>query len=226
MDKEQNCNQIIRKDAKGCFVESLNDAFLIGKIHFVFSAYDVSKPAGQRQTNVIPIYIDIGEFLELCRKLICGELRYMVQTKKNKKDTTPVFQILGGTSAQKLAQQGKTRPDGKSLSRTFQLICGAKTDLLLIANSGPGDTNEKGLIVPRFGNHSENHVTVSMSFESFSELLLMTKEHYAAWLTAQYIENGAGRSRNVSAPAQTSKREVDESELNPIAGSFSPGHIF
>ena len=27
MDKERNAHQIVRKDAKGCFVESLNDAF-------------------------------------------------------------------------------------------------------------------------------------------------------------------------------------------------------
>ena len=226
MDKEQNRNQIVRKDAKGCFVEILNDAFGLGKIHLVFSAYDLGRPAGQRQTNMIPIYIDIGEFLELCRKLNSGELRYLVQAKKSRSDTTPLFQVLGGTSVQRLAQQGRARADGKSLSRVFQLICGAKTDFLLVASSGPGDTNEKGLIVPRFGNHPENHVTVSMTFEAFSELLLMTKEHYTAWLTSRYIGDGAGRARTISAPVQTFQRGTDESELKPIAGPFSPGHIF
>ena len=28
MSKDRNRNQIIRKDARGCFVESLNDVFL------------------------------------------------------------------------------------------------------------------------------------------------------------------------------------------------------
>ena len=62
-------------------------------------------------------------------------------------------------------------------------MCGNKTDFLFVADSGPGETNAKGLIVPRFGKKPENHVSVSMTFESFSELMLMTKIHYEAWLS-------------------------------------------
>lgn len=51
MQEERNQSQIIRKDAKNCFVESLSDAFDKGKAHFAFATYDVNKPAGQRQTN-------------------------------------------------------------------------------------------------------------------------------------------------------------------------------
>lgn len=82
MDDIRNQNQIIRKDARGCFVESLSDAFEICRIHFVFATYDLNRPAGQRQTNYISIYITADEFLELCRKTECGELRYMLQNKK------------------------------------------------------------------------------------------------------------------------------------------------
>ena len=180
-----NNNQITRKDAKNCFVESLNDSFDIGKIHFAFATYDVSKPAGQRQTNNIHIYINVDEFLELCRKLCCGELKYMMQTKKKANDNTPLFEHLGGTAAEILSKRNKSRSDGKSLSRTAKLIVGNK-DLLFIADSGPGETNAKGLIVPKFGNNPENHVAVSMTFDSFSELLLATKMHYGAWLAAKY----------------------------------------
>ena len=77
MSEERNKHQITRKDARGCFVESLNDVFAIGKTHFAFASYDLSKPAGQRQTNNVHIYINVDEFLELCRKLECGELRYL-----------------------------------------------------------------------------------------------------------------------------------------------------
>ena len=73
--------------------------------------------------------------------------------------------------------------------RTAQLVCGSKTDLLFVADSGPGETNAKGLIVPRFGKNPENHVSVSMTFELFSELMLMTKTHYQSWLTAYYLQN-------------------------------------
>ena len=99
MNEERNQNQIIRKDARNCFVESLSDSFAIERIHLVFATYDVSKPVGQRQTNNIHIYIAVDEFLELCRKLSCGELRYMLQAKRDNRDSTPLFQSLGGTSA-------------------------------------------------------------------------------------------------------------------------------
>lgn len=82
MSEERNNYQITRKDARNCFVESLWDSFEIGKIHLAFATYDLNRPAGQRQTNNIHIYIAADEFLELCRKLNCGELRYMMQNKK------------------------------------------------------------------------------------------------------------------------------------------------
>ena len=67
MSDDRNRSQIIRIDARSCFVESLSDAFEIGKAHFTFASYDLNKPAGQRQTNSIQIYIDMAEVLELCR---------------------------------------------------------------------------------------------------------------------------------------------------------------
>lgn len=188
MSENRNQNQIIRKDARNCFVESLSDSFGIGRVHFAFATYDLSRPAGQRQTNSIHIYIAVDEFLELCRKLTCGELRYMVQNKKKSGDKTPLYQCLGGTSAEKLAKQGRSRKDGMSLSRTAQLVCGSKSDFLFVADSGPGQTNDKGLIVPKFGNKPENHVAVSMTFEAFGELLLLTKAHFEAWLSAWYAQ--------------------------------------
>lgn len=187
-DNYTNENQITRKDAKNCFVESLNDSFSINKIHFAFATYNLAKPVGQRQTDNIHIYIGVDEFLELCRKLCCGELKFIIQTKKKSKDTTPIFEHLGGTSADVLDKRGKAREDGKSLSRIAKLIVGNK-DLLFIADSGPGETNTQGLIVPRFGNKPENHVAVSMTFDSFSELMLATKVHYEAWLSAKYARS-------------------------------------
>ena len=187
MADDRNIGQIIRKDARNCFVESLSDAFANGRAHFAFATYDLSKPVGQRQTNSIQIYISIPELLELCRKLSSGELRYIMQQKKQTGDSKPIQEWLGGTSAENLRQYGKARPDGKSLSRVCKLVAGQKTDFLFTAASGPGDKDSKGLIVPRFGNQPENHVAVSMTFESLSELLLMTKTHYEAWLTGWHL---------------------------------------
>ena len=69
MAEDYNKTQIVRKDARNCFVECLNDSFGIGKVHFNFATYDLNKPKGQRQTNNIGIYLAVDEFLELCRKL-------------------------------------------------------------------------------------------------------------------------------------------------------------
>ena len=81
MNDDRNRSQIIRIDARNCFVESLNDAFEIGKAHFTFASYDLSKPSGQRQTNSIQIYIDMAEVLELCRKLVGGQWRLGLQRR-------------------------------------------------------------------------------------------------------------------------------------------------
>ena len=190
MNEERNRSQIIRKDARSCFVESLNDFFEVGKIHLVFASYDLNRPAGQRQTNNIHIFIGVDEGLELCRKLECGEFRQLLHQRKTSGDKAPLYQCLGGTSAEKLAKWNRSRPDGMSLSRTAQLVAGSKSDLLFVANSGPGQTDVKGLIVPKFGSKPENHVAVSMTFETFSELMLMTRTHYMAWLSAWYARQG------------------------------------
>lgn len=217
MIEERNQNQIIRIDARSCFVESLSDSFEIGKAHFVFAAYDLNKPAGQRQTNNIHIYMDVAELFELCRKLTGGELRWLMQNKKKSGDNTPLYQCLGGTSAEKLEKYGRPRADGKSLSRTAQLVCGNKTDFLFVADSGPGETNAKGLIVPRFGKNPENHVSVSMTFESLSALLLMTKAHYEAWLTASYLKKPAVNPKDFDpSPAQSEANKRLDSMEEPM----------
>lgn len=184
--EDNNC-QIIRKDAKNCFVESLNDAFKIGKIHFNFATYDLSRPSGSRQTNNVAIYIPVDEFMELHRKLICGQLNFILNQKKKNEDSKPIYQTLGGTSAKRLKEMKKSREDGKSVSRIASIIVGQKSDFLFVADSGPGEENEKGLIVPKFGNKPENHVAVSMTFDALSELILVTHAHYQAWLCSMYV---------------------------------------
>ena len=123
MSEERNNNQqIIRKDAKGCFVEVLNDSFEIGRVHMFFATYDVNKPEGKRQTNSVAIYLPISEVIELCRHASCGELRYLMNEAKKNKSYEPLYQSLGGTSAKKLKRQNKARADGKSLSRTLKIV--------------------------------------------------------------------------------------------------------
>ena len=190
--EDLNRYQIIRKDARGCFVETKADRFGDGKVHLEFSQYDASRPSGQRQTNHVHIYIDVPEFLHLAHEALSGALHMRAQRQKEKNDSTPLYESLGGTSAQKLAQFGKARADGKSLSRIVKLIPGQRVDYLFVADSGPGEANATGLIVPKFGKTPENHVSVGLSWRNLTELLMMTQMHYGAWLAAQYIKNQDG----------------------------------
>ena len=221
MNEERNQYQISRKDAKNSFVESLSDAFSIGKVHFNFASYDLNKPAGQRQTGMVSIYIDVDEFLELCRKLTCGELRYLVQSQKSAASPkTALYQSLGGTSADKLKQQNRSRSDGKSLSRTLQMLTGNKSDLILVADSGPGETTEKGLIVPKFGNKPENHITVSMSLDNVGELLLITKTHYEAWLSAWYAQRITNPPPVQQTPPKPKNSEPPKAPAQAVPNEF------
>ena len=176
MSKDRNLNQIIRKDARGCFVESLNDVFSIGKAHLAFVAYDLHSPAGQRQTDNIHIYLDIAELLELCRKAgVRGAAPSGAGQKAGRGQKALCTSAWAAPPRKRLRQLGKPRADGMSLSRVFQLLPGSRSDFLLVADSGPGERDAKGLIVPRFGKKPENHVALSMTMESFCELLLLTR---------------------------------------------------
>lgn len=118
MSNEVNQYQIIRKDARNCFVESLRDAFEIGKAHFVFATYDLSKPVGERQTNKISIYISIDELLELHRKLICGELRYILQNKKRAEIRPRCFKVW----AERLRNSLRSMDSREATERVYPVL--------------------------------------------------------------------------------------------------------
>lgn len=213
-EKEENLYQIIRKDAKNCFVEVLNDSFAIGRAHLFFATYDLSKPKNQRYTNTVDIYLPMSEVVELCRKLESGIFGAKVKEYKANKDTSSLYESLGGISAKKLKEKGKQRKDKKSLSRVMNIIAGQKADIMLIAESGAGEESDKGLIVPKFGDKPENKVVVSMPFASFSEMMLMTKMHFSAWLAGWYQHRSAviKAQRQVHQKEQELEDDVDESD--------------
>ena len=209
MTDDRNRYQITRIDAKNCFVESLSDTFSYGKAHLTFCTYDKSRPEGQRMTANIQIYIDIADWLELCRMLDSGELRADVAAQNRSGSRDPIKEWLGGTSAKKLAKLGKPREDGKSLSRTAQLYAARNAgSVLFAASSGPGEENATGLIVPKFGKNPEQHVAVSMTLDNLSKLLLLTRIHYTAWLTAGYMRQDSS-SREQTAPASPTRSRAE-----------------
>ena len=96
----------------------------------------------------------------------------------------------------------------------MNIIAGQKADIMLIAESGAGEESDKGLIVPKFGDKPENKVVVSMPFASFSEMMLMTKVHFSAWLAGWYQHRSAviKAQRQAQEKEQELEEDVDESE--------------
>ena len=216
---ERNESQIIRKDGKGCFVEVKNDCFAFGKIHLQFIKYDVNRPTGDRYTDNINIYIDVAEFFVLAYETVSGILYAKAKKFEADKNKSPLFQSMGGTAAKKLTQ---SRADGKSLSRVFT-ISPSNIGYFLTATSGPGEEDAKGLIVPKFGNNPENRVSVPISHSDVSELMLIAKTHYEAWLAAQYTRNWKPEEKNDKAvqPHQDNNRLSNGSQNGSADGSLN-----
>lgn len=219
---QENQGQIIRMDARNCFVEVKSDCFHLGKIHFQFVAYDTSKPSGQRYTNNIHIYIDIPEFLVLAQEAANGSLHMRMRQIKAQKKSEPLYEHLGGTSAKRLASYGKARADGKSLSRILKLTPAEKADYFLTADCGPGEENKTGLIVPRFGKNPEQHVSVILTWRQLDGLLFTTAFHYQAWLSAKYLvkeERAESSPKTAGAQVQSPPAIQAKSNQKPALSS-------
>lgn len=192
MASQKNAQQIIRKDGSNCFVEVMSTSFEIEKVLFNFYTYDTSAQAGSRLKNGINIYMSFDEFYRIChditvtRALISEVLKMAQDAKAAGKNYAPTKIIhQGGRSAASLKAAGQGRPDNMSLARQLKIQAGSKYPIILIAESGPGEQDAKGLIVPRY-SQPECKVTIPFTFESIKELFLITKAHVDAFIAAQY----------------------------------------
>lgn len=180
--KKTNDNQIIKIDGRDCFVEVTADAFEIGKVRMNFVKYDLTLQPGSRQTDFIPIYMDFSMFLLFAQDVLSGRLASLPDSK--------LFELMGGTSAERLAHVGKSRDDKMSLSRQFRLMKGSKRPFLLQAEQGPGETSDTGLIMPRYGKkfgvEPEQKIMIPMTAEDLKRLCLLTRTHIEAYISSRY----------------------------------------
>ena len=65
MDNERNQHQIIRKDARNCFVESLSDAFAFGKVHLGFATCIITSQRAYVQRYLLSQGISPEDFEEI-----------------------------------------------------------------------------------------------------------------------------------------------------------------
>lgn len=191
--------QIIRKDGNSCFVEALNSSFNIRKVQLKFVTYDTSKAQGERFTNEIDIYLDFEDYFrisydflnkgqilkEICENKAIADQMSQQQNKKVWTKQTIIHQ--GGTSEKSLAIQGKSRPDGKALSKVLKIFCGDKLPIMFKAEQGMGESDKKGLIIPKYGNSPESYVQIGMSFEDIKEFFLTINAAVNAYFTTKSI---------------------------------------
>ena len=193
MAREKNPAQIIRLDGKDCFFEVMNTGFEIDKVLINFVQYDTSKEKNSRITAQIPIYIDISKFLVLAQDILSGKMAGLAKKAKDdaesrgSKYASHIYADMGGVSARVLESRGKSRPDGKSLSRQLKITPGAKMPWLLSAEMGVGEEDERGLIVPRYGTKPEQRVQVPLTDDDFKRFALTVKAHIEAYFASQYV---------------------------------------
>lgn len=184
MTENAKKTQIIRKDGKDCLMEVNTQSFTIGKVQFVFAKYDPNKPQGQRTTDRIVIYLDFATALEFSQSILDGRLSKLLVEANNKFKQTQkpwdknVSISMGGTA------HPKNRTDGKAESRTLSAQLGTNKPIALVASSGPGNVNDKGLIVPEKPEHS---VFITLSAEDIREVALMIKCNVEAYIQFEHL---------------------------------------
>lgn len=186
MARQKNFSQIIRIDGKNCFVEALDSAFGIEKVHMNFIAYDEKT---NKQTSLVPIYMDFSEFLALEADVLSGRIAKLAEVEKAKGDKYPqaIFTKMGGVSAKNLKARGQERPDGYSLSRQLKIIPGNRRPFMFQGEQGKAEENKQGLIVPRYGGKPDDRVMIPMGGDELKQFTIMVGAKIRAYMSAQYV---------------------------------------
>lgn len=188
--KEKSPNQIIRFDGRNRFVEVINSSFPIGKVEFRFRTYDLSLPKKSRFTGQVDYYLNFPVFLEFAHDAMSGRCKAVLAKAKEQKQNARAFFDQGGTSARSLAGQGRERADRMCEARQFMLIAG-NSGYLLEAESGPGEENKTGLIVPKYGKKYDRRpdvqIAIPLNDRQLKQLILTVEANLNAYLAAKYV---------------------------------------
>ena len=103
----------------------------------------------------------------------------------NEKYCNPIWTQMGGSSEQKCADKG-LRTDGKAMSRILELTPGSKKPFIMTVKQGVGESNEQGLIVPRFGTKPDVQILVAFDADTLKQMALMINTHIDGFISAQY----------------------------------------
>ena len=208
----KTADQMLRVDGKGCFVEFMSGMFAplkpgkLGKVLMNFCTYNEQTNA---QTCLIPIYIDIPKFCALTDDIRFGRLKALATKEKQavakgeKRYEGSIWQDMGGTSAKILARQGKSREDGMSESRVFDIVPAKKENTYLLkATRGAGEEATQGIIQPKIdyrNKGSYDQIQIAVSDEDLRAIAKTIDMHIEAYYTTQWIQGVFMKENNTNA---------------------------
>lgn len=167
--------QLLKISGKSQFFELMSNTIDMDNMYINFEEYDLKKPKGQRKQGQVQIYVPCIKAYVLSKDIFSGKMSVLAKRaqetakKSGYKYAKEIYTHMGGVSKTKLAKFGKDRKDGMSLSRQFKITPGSKLPWILSAESGPGEEDVNGLIVPRYGNKPEIIIRVALTDEQFKQ---------------------------------------------------------
>ena len=184
-------SQIVRKDGKEVIFEVMDNGFSIDRVTLNFQKYDKNAPAGQKVKDRISIYIGFPQMLRIINDFAVtgrGYQRLRAEQAEAQKNGQRYwgFQIaMGGTSAEALSRQNRTRQDGKPEFRSLSVMPSYKGNgIALSASSGPGKVTQTGGYTS--DGKPDATIQLALSYDDFLEVLLITKAAIEAYLSYKY----------------------------------------
>lgn len=193
--KESDIGLIASVNGRASFVKAVDFAFNIHRVCLRFVRYDNKQNKGSKVQGEVIIYIDFADMLRLINLTVHNPY-YLKQVKYNLLDAQrkgmqypkPIILHRGGTSAEKLAQKGKARSDGKGESRILQIAPGIRSKdypYSLEAVLAPGKKVNNGIIAP--DGKPELTVRVPFSVDSLENFLLSIENAINGYTSAVYM---------------------------------------
>jgi hypothetical protein len=105
-----------------------------------------------------------------------------------------------------------------ALSRQVSIIPGDKVPFLFIAEQGAGESDEKGLIVPRYGNKPDAKIMIPVKEDAIKQMAAIVKVYIQGFITNQFAV-GAVTGKKITKDSNTESSVPPE----PPLGRYKAG---
>lgn len=177
-------------------------SFSIGKILANFQTFQRTPNGAAHQTDLVSIYINFDDARALIADYYTGALQRLANVEKKKMVEAqnnrqvyyaqPVFTVRGGTSAAKLAEKGKSRPDGFDEYRSMTIAPGIRQDWVFTAVACAGIQDSKGLINPRKDANGRpmnaKIIRIGVTKAYLSSMIVAIEQELQAYRNAQFTQ--------------------------------------